>query len=191
MFAIGRFTVTFSEWDAAQAHPEWREQAKIEPRKANDHGWGRGKQPAIDVSWNDAKAYCAWLSGVTGKSYYLPHEWDWERACRAGSRTKYWWGDQISAERANFAPSKRLMPVDSFEPNPWGLYQVHGNVREWCEDVYLGAWPAPPGSPSRPPVRVVRGGAYNDSPVNLCSDDRGYDDPDTRRHDLGFRMARR
>ena len=147
-FAIGRFAVTFSEWDAAQAHPEWEKYAKIAPRKPNDYGWGRGKQPAIDVSWNDAKAYCAWASAVTGKTYRLPSEAEWEQACRAGTKTEYWWGNEISTAQANYNGNytfgngkkgeyrKRTMPVDSFDANPWGLYQVHGNVWEWCEDAY-------------------------------------------------------
>jgi hypothetical protein len=67
-FAIGRFTVTFAEWDAAQAHPEWQKHSGIAPRKQDDRGWGRGNQPAGYVSWNDAKAYCAWLSAVTAKT---------------------------------------------------------------------------------------------------------------------------
>jgi hypothetical protein len=62
VFAIGRFTLTFAEWDAAQAHPEWQKHSGIKPRNPDDRGWGRGNQPAIDVSWNDAKAYCAWLA---------------------------------------------------------------------------------------------------------------------------------
>ena len=178
-FAIGRFAVTFAEWDAAQAHPEWKKHAKIEPRNANDHGWGRGKQPIIDVSWNDAKAYCAWASAVTGKTYRLPSEVEWEQACRAGTKTEFWWGDQLSPDQANFGMSKnRTVPVDSFEANPWGLYQVHGNVWEWCEDAYDAS------------SRVVRGGSWSYDPVNLRSSFRLRIEPDDRGILIGFRVAR-
>ena len=178
-FAIGRFAVTFAEWDAAQAHPEWRKYSKIEPRKANDHSWGRGNQPVIDVSWNDAKAYCAWASAVTGKTYRLPSEAEWEQACRAGSKTEYWWGDQISPDQANYGMSKeRTVPVDTFEANPWGLYQVHGNVWEWCEDAYDAS------------SRVVRGGSWYSGRGNLRSSIRSRFGPVGRNDDFGFRVAR-
>jgi formylglycine-generating enzyme required for sulfatase activity len=85
-----------------RAGPEWRKHAKLEPRKPSDHGWGRGKRPVIDVSWNDAKAYCAWLSTATGKTYRLPSEAEWEHACRAGTSTEFWWGNEISTDQANY-----------------------------------------------------------------------------------------
>jgi TIR domain/Sulfatase-modifying factor enzyme 1 len=88
-FAIGRFALTFDEWDVAQAHPEWKTHAGIAPREANDHSWGRGRQPAIDVSWNDAKAYCLWLSKLTSKAYRLPSAAEWEHCCRAGTITAF------------------------------------------------------------------------------------------------------
>jgi formylglycine-generating enzyme required for sulfatase activity len=178
-FAIGRFAITFAEWDAAQAHPEWERYAKIEPRKANDHGWDRGKQPAIDVSWNDAKAYCAWLSAVAAKTYRLPSEAEWEQVCRAGTKTEYWWGDKITADQANFGMNnKRTLPVDNFEANPWGLYQVHGNVWEWCEDAYDSS------------SRVGRGGAWGSVPDVLRSSNRDWGGPGYRSSDVGFRVAR-
>ena len=189
-FAIGRFAVTFAEWDAAQAHREWKKHAKIEPRKANDHGWDRGKQPVIDVSWNDAKAYCAWASAVTGKTYRLPSEAEWEQACRAGKTTEFWWGNEISTNQANYDGNytlgsgkkgeyrKRTVPVDSFEPNPWGLYQVHGNVWEWCEDAYDSS------------SRVVRGGSWGNQPDDLRSSLRVRVGPVNRFYVLGFRVAR-
>src|SRR5262249_22457614 len=116
---------------AAQAHPEWQKHSGIAPRKPSDHGWGRGNQPAIDVSWNDAKAYCAWLSAVTAKTYRLPSEAEWEHACRAGTKTELWWGNEISTAKANYDGNytfgngkqgeyrQRTVPVDRCQANPW------------------------------------------------------------------------
>lgn len=189
-FAIGRFALTFAEWDAAQAHPEWRKHSGIAPRKPEDEGWGRGKQPAINVSWNDAKAYCAWLSGVTSKPYRLPGEAEWEMACRAGTKTEFWWGDEISTEQANYDGiftygngkkgdcRKRTVPVDNFQPNPWGLYQVHGNVWEWCEDAY------------KVESRILRGGSWFDAPGRLRSANRSWVLPEGQDGFAGFRLAR-
>jgi len=189
-FAIGRFALTFKEWDAAQARPEWQANAGIDPRKANDFSWGRGRRPAIDVSWYDARAYCLWLSKVTSKSYRLPSEAEWELCCRAGTTTEFWWGDQISTEQANYngnhpLPSgkkgkyrKHTVAVDSFEPNPWGLYQVHGNVWEWCEDQ------------AGPSSRVLRGSSWDDYAYYLRSAFRADVAPDGRVNTIGFRVAR-
>ncbi|MGA2293376.1 SUMF1/EgtB/PvdO family nonheme iron enzyme [Bradyrhizobium sp.] len=189
-FAIGRFALTFEEWDAAQAHPEWQAHAHMARRKPDDHSWGRGRQPAIDVSWDDAKAYCLWLSKVTSKSYRLPSEAEWELCCRAGTTTEFWWGDQISTDQANYDGSyplsngkrgeyrARTVAVDSFEPNPWGLYQVHGNVLEWCEDQVGESY------------RVLRGGSWFSDPAGLRSASRGRIRPDGRDFTAGFRVAR-
>jgi Sulfatase-modifying factor enzyme 1/TIR domain len=126
-FAIGRFALTFAGWDAAQAHPEWQKHSGISPRKPNDHSWGRSKQPVIDVSWNDAKAYCGWLSAVTRKTYRLPSDAEWEHACRAGTMTDFWWGDKISTAQANYNGSDvsgdSLVPCSLKRGGPWPLRQ--------------------------------------------------------------------
>jgi hypothetical protein len=189
-FAIGRFALMFDEWDAAQAHPDWQRLSGIAPRKPEDGGWGRSNQPAINVSWEDAKAYCRWLSAVTAKSYRLPGEAEWEHACRAGTTTEFWWGNEISTAQANYDGNqafgngikgeyrKRTLAVDSFEANPWGLYQVHGNVWEWCEDPYDES------------SRVLRGGSWSYDPDDLRSAIRlGYR-PTLRNLNIGFRIAR-
>jgi len=145
-FAIGRYAVTFEEWDYAQSDKDWRRITGLEPRKPEDEGWGRGNRPVIDVSWDDAHAYMKWLSAKTGHEYRLPYEAEWEYAARAGTETPFWWGASITPDQANYdgnypyGDSKkgefrgRILPVDRFEPNPWGLYQVQGNVWEWCAD---------------------------------------------------------
>src|SRR5262249_20788523 len=139
-FAVGRFAATFDEWDACVADGECN---KYRPA---DGGGGRGRRPVINVSWNDAHAYVAWLSGKTGKTYRLLSEAEREYVTRAETSTAFWWGTSVSTNQANYdgrfgyegGPSgqyrERTMPVDSFQANPWGLYQMHGNVWEWTED---------------------------------------------------------
>jgi formylglycine-generating enzyme required for sulfatase activity len=102
----------------------------------------------ICVNWEDAKAYVNWLSKKAGKSYRLLSEAEWEYATRAGTTTPFWWGSSISTSQANYNGNytygsgsigenhQKTLPVDTFPPNPWGLYQVHGNVWEWVEDCY-------------------------------------------------------
>jgi formylglycine-generating enzyme required for sulfatase activity len=130
------------------------------------------------------------LSKVTSKSYRLPSAAEWELCCRAGTTTGFWWGDEITTDQANYdgnhpLPSgekgkyrKRTVAVDSFEPNPWGLYQVHGNVWEWCEDPYDAS------------SRVLRGGSWGVNADDLRSAIRNHDRPGNRGKFVGFRVAR-
>src|SRR5262249_30260931 len=136
-FAVGRFAVTFDEWDACMAD------GGCNGYRPEDQGWGRGRRPVINVSWHGAQAYVAWLSRKTGQGYRLLTEAEWEYAARAGTTTPFWWGSAISADQANYDGSyvyrngpkgeyrRQTVEVDSFRPNDWGLYQVHGNVWEW------------------------------------------------------------
>lgn len=127
-FAVGRFSVTFDEWDACVAT------GGCANNKPDDQGGGRGRRPAINVSWADAKLYVAWLSFRTGKTYRLLSESEREYVARAGTTRPYWWGSSISTRQANYDSGVKeefrgkTLPVDSFQANPWGLYQVHGNV---------------------------------------------------------------
>lgn len=155
-FAVGRYAVTFEEWDvfiasggrdqfAAEdgARGRWRN-SKEAWGSWDDLGRGRGRLPAVNMSWHDAKAYVVWLSHKTGRRYRLLESAEWEYVARTGTVTPYWWGSDISPSQANYDPKQNPdgmggsseggpVPVDRFEPNPWGLYQVHGNVWEWCE----------------------------------------------------------
>ena len=136
-FAVGAFAVTFDEWDACVAD------GGCDGYRPSDQGWGRGRRPVINVSWHDAKAYVEWLSRKTGRTYRLLSEAEREYAARAGTATPFWWGSSISTEQANYdgnvvyggGPNgeyrQRTLSVESFQPNPCGLYQVHGNVLEW------------------------------------------------------------
>jgi formylglycine-generating enzyme required for sulfatase activity len=161
-FALGRYTVTFEE------HGRFRGATGRE--RPGDRDWGRGRMPVINVSWEDASAYCAWLSSGTGKGYRLPSDAEWEYACRAGRVTACWWGDSFDATNAN-ADGKmgRTSEVGTYPANPWRLHDMCGNVWEWCADASHGGYEgAPTNGSSRleggSSGRVVRGGSWDDQP---------------------------
>ncbi len=206
-FAVGRFEVTFDEWDAGVGD------GGCGGYKPEDEGWGRGKRPVINVSWHDAKAYTNWLSRKTGKTYRLLTEAEWEYVARAGTRTPFWWGQSASTDKANYdgditnKGSKgtyrgKTVPVDRFGANPWGLYNVHGNVYEWVEDQYHksyrgapadgSAWMDTSTSNNEVVSRVVRGGSWLSGPQDLRSAFRGNFDlePSGRYSGFGFRLSR-
>jgi formylglycine-generating enzyme required for sulfatase activity len=200
-FAVGRFAVTFEEWDACVAD------GGCNGYKPWDNGWGRGKHPVINVSWSDARSYVAWLSARTGKPYRLLSEAEREYVARAGTTSAFWWGASISRRQANYeektsqdkaskgSPGQRTMPVDSYQPNPWGFYQVHGNIWEWVEDClnddYAGAptdgtaWLT--GHCDR---RVLRGGSWVSTASALESGSRYGVQAEGRVSNVGFRVAR-
>ena len=192
-FAIGRYEVTFEEYDQF---------AKATNRQLpGDKGWGRGRRPVINVSWQDAVAYAKWLSEQNGKRYRLPTEAEWEYAARGGKETAYWWGKDFVKGMANCNgcgsqwERKQTAPVGSFKPNPFGLYDTAGNVWEWVEDCwhdnYNGApvdgsaWKEKGGGNCG--QRVLRGGSWNLGPVTLRVSSRSGDYAGNR--DLGFRLA--
>jgi formylglycine-generating enzyme required for sulfatase activity len=193
-FAVGRTEVTFAEWDACVAAGACA--------NASDSGWGGGDQPAINVSWKDAKDYVAWLSRTTGKEYRLLSEAEWEYAVRAGTATAYSWGDEIGENNANCdgCESRRYKrqtaPVGSFKPNAFGLYDMHGNVYEWVEDAWHDNYSGAPvdgsawleGADAR--QRVVRGGSWYDPPQSLRAAIRFRSTTDYRGNIAGFRLAR-
>ena len=136
-FAIGKFTVTVAEWNLCVA----------------DGGCGKYKMPegmaddlpANPVNWYDAQAYANWLSARAGKHYRLPSDAEWEYAARAGTTTNYWWGNESAPGFENYIDKRRgpekILPVKSYRPNPWGLYQTIGNVNQWvgdCKDEFYG-----------------------------------------------------
>ena len=136
--------------------------------------------PKVNVSWNDAMVFCKRLSEKEGTIYTLPTEAQWEYACCAGTTTKYSFGDQW-----NNAASRR--------PNPWGLYDMHGNVWEWCKDWYgdyLSGHVTDPKGPSSGSCRVGRGGNWGSSARGCRSAYRYSSTPGYRRGSLGFRLAR-
>ena len=136
--AVGVYEVTFAEWDACVAD------GGCDGYRPSDEGWGRGARPVINVSWNDARAYVAWLSRKTGRSYRLLSESEWEYVARAGTTTRYHTGDTIALSQANYAnASGQTVEVGSYAANVFGLHDVHGNVWEWTQDCrnssYTGA----------------------------------------------------
>ena len=146
-FAIGVYAVTFDDYDLY---------CQVTGRKlVEDSGWGRKRRPVTNVSWRDAVDYCAWLSGQTGQHYRLPTEAEWEYACRAGTVTPFHFGDNINPKQVNYNGNEpycdgakgeyrnKTVPVDEFQSNAFGLYQMHGNVLEWCADTTLGTIPKP------------------------------------------------
>jgi formylglycine-generating enzyme required for sulfatase activity len=199
--AVGRFAVTFDEWDACV------DDGGCNGYRPSDQGWGRGHQPAINVNWDDAKAYAAWLSRKTGKSYRLLSEAEREYVGRAGTTTPFWWGSSLSGSQANYNGTRtyngqplgenrqRTLPVESFSPNPWGLYQVYGNNYDWVEDCWHDDYYGAPADGSAWVFEsckghVVRGGSWTSAPWILRSAFRGWFPTAFRSSNHGFRIAR-
>ena len=193
--AVGRFPLTFEEWDACVAD------GGCNGYEPGDQGWGRGRQPVINVSWGNATAYVAWLSHKTGKGYRLLSEAEWEYAKRAGSTTAYYWGDRIGEGNANChgCGSKwdnvQTSPVGSFTANAFGLYDMAGNVWQWVQDCYHASYDQAPTNglawnSENCIRRVVRGGSWISYPQLLRSAGRFWNNPDSRGNLLGFRVAR-
>lgn len=153
--------------------------------------------PVVGVSWEDAKAYVEWLGRETRQPFRLLSEAEWEYACRAGTITRYWWGDDLPTyQQANCGSElHRTTEVGVYPPNPWGLYEMHGNVSEWCEDCWHGSYSGAPEDGSAwtsgdCSLRSVRGGSWFDSPVFLRSAFREWNEAGDRFIDLGLRVAR-
>ena len=187
-FALGVYEVTFAQWDACESGGGC---GGLSP---DDWGWGRGRRPVINVSWEDAQAYVRWLSAKTGKRYRLPSESEWEYAARAGTRTPFHTGATISTEQAHHN-HQRTVTVGTFPANDWGLHDLHGNVQEWTEDCwtssYEGALADGSAWQSRDcSRRVLRGGAWIDGPGDLRSASRSKDAPAARFSNNGFRVVR-
>ena len=178
-FAVSKYEVTFEDYDRF-----------TDPHRVDDEGWGRGRRPVINVSWNDAQAYVAWLSQQTGRTYRLLSEAEWEYVARAGSSTAYSWGNFIGSNRANCDgcgsqwDNRQTAPAGSFPPNAFGVHDMHGNVYEWVADCWNENYAGAPsdGSAWTSGIcewRVLRGGSYDTSREPL----RGGDLND------GFRVA--
>ena len=189
-FAVGVYEVTFAEWDACAAAGGCR-------HRPGDGGWGRGRQPVTDVSWDDGQQYVAWLSSRTGREYRLLTEAEWEYVARAGTTTPFHTGASISTDQANYdglsAPyglgvtgryRGRPIAAGSLSRNAFGLYDVHGNVAELVADCYDAE------SGSACTRRVLRGGSWGSRPELVRSAWRSWCAPTLRNLHNGFRVAR-
>lgn len=206
MFAAGVAAVTFDEWNACVA------EGGCNAYRPGDYGWGEGKRPVINVSWDDAQAYVKWLSSKTGAPYRLLSEAEREYVTRGCASvdcpsTPFWFGAQISPDRANYdwrysyngsakaQPLRRTVEADAYAPNPFGLLQVHGNVREWVQDCWTDTVSSIPRDgvarmTGDCTIHVVRGGSWKDEPKDLRSAKRSWEMAGERRAEIGFRVGR-
>ncbi len=161
--------------------------------------------PVTCLSWNDVQKFIEWLTGKEGKTYRLPTETEWEYACRAGTTTPFYTGNCISTDQANYDGThpmpgcpegeyrKGPVEVESFEPNPWGLHDMHGNVWEWCQDKYKRDYPSgrvtDPKGPTSGWERVLRGGSWHNYAGHIRSALRYRYYPDKWLNYSGFRLA--
>ena len=205
-FRIGKYEVTFTQWDACVAN------GGCGGYRPDDKGWGRGNRPVINVSWDDAKLFIDWLNDKTGGNFRLPTEAEWEYAVRAGSTTKYHFGNSESqlCRYANHADDstdysdrnkscsdgvgKRTATVGRYQPNNYSLYDMHGNVWEWVQDCWNDNYVGAPNDSSawtsgNCVKRVRRGSAWSLNPRNLRSATRSKSDHSASGSLVGFRLA--
>jgi formylglycine-generating enzyme required for sulfatase activity len=191
-FKMSRYEVTFAQYDAYAA--------TVGKQLPDDHSWGRGHRPVVEIGWYDAKAFIEWLNQQTGRQYRLPSEAEWEYAARAKSTTDYPWGTTFDPSQANGRGTSGLdvwpytAPVGSFPPNAWGLFDMIGNVMEWTADCWNANYVNAPtdgsawlqGSCRK---RVFRGGAWALDPEYLKVSFRMFVDASFHNQTLGFRLA--
>jgi formylglycine-generating enzyme required for sulfatase activity len=213
-FAIGKYEVTFAEWDACVTDGGCR------GYRVGDEGWGRGARPVINVSWDDAKLFARWISQKTGKIYRLASEAEWEYAARAGSTARFFFGNDSKslckyANVADESGSKNVRgpsgysswqlcddgypntaPVGSFEANRFGLFDMLGNVDEWVEDIWHETYDGGPADGSAwlsggdTQFRIARGGSYFNLEDGVRSAVRFKFGAGSQGNLVGFRIAR-
>ena len=186
-FYISRFEITQAQWEAAMGS-----------NPATGSGIGND-HPVNNVSWNDCQQYVRVLSTTGLGTFRLPTEAEWEYACRAGTTTRFYWGDDPANQLIHdytwnsINSGNQTHGVALKQPNPWGLYDMSGNVWEWCQD-WNGAYPdGPEVDPQGPGVgsfRANRGGSWLNNAIFLRSASRGNDQPGARAPAIGLRIVR-
>ena len=192
-FYLGAYEVTQAQWQAVMGTTPWAGQPYVQSNP---------NHPAVYVSWEDAQAFISKLNAAAGKQIYrLPTEAEWEYAARAGTTTRWSFGEYQSPlgnyawyyENAWDAGLQYAQPVGTKRPNPWGLYDMHGNVAEWCQDWY-GAYDVSaefdPQGPSTGSGRVIRGGGFGDGAQGVRSAGRGISPGYLSGDSVGVRLLR-
>jgi formylglycine-generating enzyme required for sulfatase activity len=204
-FFMGKYPITQAEWRAITSRTDLRVECDLKPDPSNFKGDDR---PVEQVSWYDAVEFCARLSKLTGREYRLPSEAEWEYACRAGTTTPFYFGETITGELANYDASstyadepkgqyrQETTPVGQFPPNGFGLYDMHGQVWEWCADTWHENYEGAPsdgsawlGSEDDNDYQVLRGGSWFTLPLVCRSADRGRGRRVSGNHVRGFRVV--
>ena len=200
-FFMGKYPITQAQWKAIASLTKINRDLQADP--SNFQGYDR---PVEAVSWEDAVEFCQRLSKATGKEYRLPTEAEWEYACRAGTTTPFYFGETITGELANYRASntyanepqgeyrRQTTPVGNFPPNPFGLYDMHGQVWEWCEDDWHDNYQSLPMDGSAwlsrtSSKKVIRGGSWVYSPHLCRSAYRGLSTRDVRSNSIGVRVV--
>jgi formylglycine-generating enzyme required for sulfatase activity len=200
-FFLGKFTVTQAQWRAVAQLPQINQSLNADPSKF------KGDNRSVEqVSWDEAQEFCARLSQATGKAYQLPSEAQWEYACRAGSTTPFAFGGTLNTDIANYNGNytyangkkgvwrKQTVDVGSFPPNAWGLYDMHGNVWEWCEDRWHDNYNSAPTDGTAwidngTKYKLLRGGSWYRYPKYCRSAHRYNNSRDNRNINVGFRLS--
>jgi len=196
--------VSVNKFKLAETEVTWEQyQACVDtgpcPEKS-DEDWGRGKRPAIYISWETAQTYIKWLNKVTGGNYRLPTESEWEYAARASSEQNFYWGNEVGENKANCSgcgsqwDGIQTAPVKSFEPNSFGIFDMHGNVWEWVEDCFHRSYESAPltseawlGDNCK--SRMLRGGSWNNGWDRMSSSSRHSNSVRMSTYNTGFRLA--
>jgi formylglycine-generating enzyme required for sulfatase activity len=223
-FSLGVYHVTYGDFLTFYHAAEYKTEAETDGKGGwgfhsnGDFGqkpeytfrsWGRKQtddRPVVNVSWNDAQAYCKWLRKKEGKTYRLPTEAEWEYACRAGTTTPFSFGPSLNGRQANYNGNHpygteekgpyvdNTTPVGKYPANAFGLYDMHGNAFQWCQDwcgddYYSNSATDDPQGPTHGEFRVIRGGCWYSSAVHCRSADRFSNGPANRNCYLGFRVV--
>ena len=185
-FSIGETEVTFEQYDAYLIYQVLE--------LNDDSGWGREIRPVINVNHSDASQFASWLSEVTERRFALPTEEQWEYAARAGTNTPFSYGQNLTqkarCEGCDAWSQTQSLQVKQFEPNQFGLYDMHGNVWEWTNSCHTPSYAIEDAiTDDSCAKRVARGGGWRDLPVGLRSANRNPVQPGAKSNQLGFRLV--